>query len=453
MKKYGLAAILTVIVFHCSQFPTRYDRFEPAALRSVGFVYEPFAEGAPGDTLRVKSYFPGENVASISWRLSYNHIIDAYGTDTILDITPLPVFTVSPGLPDSIGISFVVPDSTFFATKAISSRSLDLLKAELPPAMSSMTQQDMADLLKDIGAVAADLDDSLVIAALLLRWGGVMGITTVTATAIDSLISITGKMLSVFSVPAVIFADLTSDHGNTLRVKGDFTIRYNRRFQSTFLSPLIPVNNNPEVRWMGVYKVKGNSITSFNPTDPKYSGRYTLSYLYNELFPDSVNDTVIIDTGYSYFIGADSGMVSYTLRAGDSLQGADSIWHVLGRDTTITDTSRDKNLLKIDPVSGLPVYELETFYYDWQFENLDLDSVVKPLNSLLMLSPGSETSGGWQSPIVGMLPSLDTKMTFARIWVTVYDYYPGELYRPSGFAVRQADIRFIYTGSYKETHR
>ena len=452
MKRYAFAALLTVIVFQCSQFPTRYDRFEPDALRSVGFVYEPFAEGAPGDTLIVKSYFPGEKVASVSWRLSYNHIIDAYGTDTILDIAPLPVFNVSSGLPDSIGISFVVPESTFFATKAISSKSLDLLKAQLPPSMSSMTRQDMAALLKDIGAAAADLDDPLVIAALLQRWGTVMGITTLTAAAIDSLMSITGKMLSVFSVPAVIFAEITSEQGTTLRVKGDFTIRYNRRFQNTPLSALVPVNNNPAVRWVGLYTVKGNEITSFNPSDQKFSGRYTLSYLYNELFPGPVNDTVLIDTGYSYFFGADSGMVSYTLMAGDSLQGADSVWHVLGHDTIIADTSCDKYFLRVDPVSGLPVYELETFYYDWQFENLDLDSVVKPLNSLLMLSPGSETGGRRQPSIVGMLPSLDTKMTLAKIWVTVYDYYPGELYRPSGFAVRQSAIHFIYTDAYKKAH-
>jgi len=78
--------------------------------------------------------------------------------------------------------------------------------------------------------------------------------------------------------------------------------------------------------------------------------------------------------------------------------------------------------------------------------------VVKPLNSLLMLSPGSETGGGRQPSIVGMLPSLDTKMTLAKIWVTVYDYYPGELYRPSGFAVRQSAIHFIYTDAYKKAH-
>jgi hypothetical protein len=452
MKRYGFAAILTVIALQCSQFPSRYDRFEPDALRSVGFVYEPFAEGAPGDTLRVKSYFPGEKVVSVSWRLSFNHIIDAYGTDTILDLDELPVFNISSDLPDSIAISFMVPESTFFVTKAISSKSLDLLKAQLPPLMSSMTQKDMAAMLKDVGAAAAELDDPLVIAALLQRWGTDLGITTVTPASIDSLMSITGKMLAVFSVPAVIFAEITSEQGNTLRVKGNFTIRYNRRFQNTPLSALIPVNNNPKVRWMGVYKVKGKDIVSFNPSDPKYSGKYTLSYLYNEIFNDSVDDAVIIDTGYSYFLGADSGMVSYTLRSGDSLKGADSVWHVLVNDTTIADTSRDKYFLKVDPVTGLPVYELETFYYDWQFENLDLDSVVKPMNSLLMLSPGSETSGGGQSSIVGILPSLDTKMGLARIWVTVYDYYPGELYRPSGFGIRQSDIRFIYTDAYKQAH-
>jgi hypothetical protein len=265
-----------------------------------------------------------------------------------------------------------------------------------------------------------------------------MGITTLTSAALDSMEIISGKIVEVFSISGVIYANAVSDQGLRLKIKGDFTIRYNRRFQNTPLAGALPVNHNPTQRWIGVYKVQGKDVKSFQPGDPQFAGKFSLSYLQNARYPDSVNDTVFIDTGYTFFLGADSGVVTYVLKAGDTMTIADSL-HVFANDTTIHDTALDRN-----------AFDFETWYYDWQYENLDLDSVTKPLDSLFIIAGGGE--GGGQPPIVQMLPSLDTRLTHVRIWVTVYDELLGELNRPVGFAIKNVDVYFKYTDAYKKTH-
>ena len=441
---------LAGLMIRCSQFPTRYDRIETNKIRSIGFTYEPFAEGAPGDTIHLHAYFGGEKVDSVSWQMSYSHVQTVYGTDTVLDVFDMPRFDQTSNLPDSMDFSFVVPESTFFLTKAIQPQSLELIKSGLPPNMRSMSQQKLAGFLLDLGNVK--FTDNLSILAFAQRWGQTLGITEEdSASAVySSLLSAAAILFSVFSVSGVIYANATSELGQKLKIRGDFSIRYNRRFQNfPPLESIIPVNHPPKIRWIAVYKVDGDNVTSFDPSDPSFFGKRSVSYLYNEMFPDSVHDTVLIDKGYTYFLAADSGMVMYTLKAGtkviDSLNGTDTAWKVLGRDSTISDTSLDRYHVKNE--TGNDTVVSETFYYDWQYEDLDLDSVSMPLDSLMVLS-----SGGID-PVVRMLPSLDTKFTHAHIWTTVYDYFLGEYNRPTAFAIRNADVYFKYSEAYIQSKK
>ena len=441
MKKLSvllLLATLAALQIRCSQFPTRYDRVEANAVRAIGFAYEPCAEAAPGDTMHLKAYFGGEKAASVTWQMSYSHIVTVYGSDTVVDVADLPLLSESSHLPDSVDISFVVPDSTFFLTKAISPQTLAMLKSRLPASMGSMTQQNFAALLKDFGSL--DFADPLSLGSFLARWPA-LGITTLDSASMTSLATITGSLLTVFSVPAVIYANVVAESGAKLKVKGDFTIRYNRRFQKVpEIATFLPVNHNPEVRWVGIYKVLGKNIQSFHPSDAQYAGKFTFSYLYNEVFPDSVRDTVAVNDGYSYFLVADSGTTTYALKAGDSLKTADSTLHIL-RDTTIHDTTLDKSSY-VNPKTGK--FERETYFYDWQYQNLALDSVSMPIDSLMAIPGAGATAGGGQPPVMKMLPPLDKKMTHARIWVTVNDQLIGDPNRPTGFAIRTMDIYFKF---------
>ncbi|MBN2035188.1 MAG: hypothetical protein JW768_00465 [Chitinispirillaceae bacterium] len=447
---YMLQALLVVSALLCEPFPTRYDRIEDNAVRSTGFTYYPYAEGAPGDTIRIRAFFPGKPVTSVSWQMSYSRVFNVYASrDTVLDVFDIDAIAVSDRLPDSVDITFAIPESTFFYTKAILQQALDLCKSRLPAGMRNMTQQDLAGLLLDFGNT--DLGDAAALAAFLDRWSATLDVTMDDPALMETLTEVGTALLYTFSVSGVVYANATAGDGSRLRVKGEFTIRYNRRFQNTVLAPLVPVNRNPALRWVGMYTVQGSNVYSFSPSDRDFDGKVTFSYLYNELFPDSAVDTVVIDTGYSYFLAADSGIMSYTLHRGDSVQINDTTWLVLDHDTTIIDTALDR--ITFTNSSGRDTFELETVYFDWQYQNLALDSVTEPLDSLLFLFPGSTNGGGGQSSIVKMLPSLDPRMNRARIWVTAYDYLLGEYNRPSAFATRNVEIGFSYTAAYKNARQ
>jgi hypothetical protein len=442
-KQYCIASIiLSLLTITCVPFPDRYERIEPGKIRTNGFTYEPYAEGAPGDTIRVAMHFAGEKVDSVHLLMSYSNIITVYGTDTVMDIFDLPVVSESNRLPDSLAFSFVVPESTFFLTKSLSQEKLDMIKKTLPSTMQSLTQQDFAAILLDLGKV--DFNDNSSMAQFIQRWGSVIAGNSQNVS-IDSLFVTIGELVGIFSIPAVIYAEAIADNGKRLKIKGDFSIRYNRRLLGTPFASFFPVNDPPKIRWIGLYKVKSNDVASFFPADPAFAGKFSMQYLYNELFPDSVRDTVVIDNGYTYYLAADSGMVQYTLKAGtkivDSLHGNDTAWRVLQKDSTIADTSRYKH--HVTAANGKDTTEMETFYYDWQYEARDLNSVTMPLDSLMVLSPTGES-------VVRMLPSLDTKFTHSRIWTTVFDKLPNEFNRPTAFAFRLTDIYFTYTERYKK---
>ena len=142
------------LILQCGSFQDRYDRIETNTIRPIGFVYDPYAEGAPGDTIHLHAYFAGEPIVSSTWQLSYNDLRSLSGNqDTVTGYAPLPMFGVTSNLPDSMDFSFVIPDTAFFLTQAITRQALAGLKNTLPSAMGTMTQQGFAVFLRALGAV------------------------------------------------------------------------------------------------------------------------------------------------------------------------------------------------------------------------------------------------------------------------------------------------------------
>jgi hypothetical protein len=431
-------AILVAALLACGQFPAQYSRIETNVIRSAGYLFEPSADAAPGDTLRVKLFLSGEQVTSVRWLVSYNHLTPTYGTDTVLDLNDIPALQKDSWLPDSEEVRFIIPDSVFFTTKSILPAAFTRMKASLPATMRSMTQQQGAALLKDFSAVDFNNPSSMMV--FFTTWGKTLGVSTIDSSSIASLTAIGGTLATIFSIPAIIDADVRAANGDKLKIRGYFTVRYNRKFQNTPIGGFLPYNHNPVVRWVGVYKVKGN-VGSFFPGDPANAGKFTLSYLYNDVHPDSVHDTVAIEQGYSYFLGADSGIATYALKKGDTLMRWDTPW-ITPNDTVLADTSLDRIHYRTE--KGKDTFELETYLYDWQFQNLALDSVTMPQDSLMALPDASPNGGGDQPPIMRMLPPLDKKMTHAKIWVAVYDKLFGDYNRPAGFTIRTVDLYFKF---------
>jgi hypothetical protein len=408
-----LFPVICLLFLLCTPFSTRYERIEPDALRNLAVIYQPYPEGAPGDTVHVSAYFAGDSVVSATWTVSYDVITNSYGTDTFLNVKDLPQINPVSHLPDSLDFFFKVPDSVFYTTAAIREQQLALIRPMLPAGMRAMTKDELAGFLHDVAQV--NLADSASLSSFMAAWAPKLG----PGLSPDSALAAAAILVNAFSIKAYVFADARAKDGRRLTIKSDFVIRYNTRFRNVpVVSAFVPVNTNPRVRWMGVYKVKGISML-FSPNDPAYAGKFSLQYLYNELFPDSVADTVVIDTGYSYYMGADSGIVSY-----------------MQNGTLVSDTSRDK----VCGPSG--TCQLETFWYDWFYENLDLDSVKLPLDSLVTAARSAD-------PVTMMLPSVDPHMTAAYFWVVVYDTYLGQFNRPIGQCKRGAPCHFKYTDAYK----
>lgn len=440
MKKNILLFMLPLFIVTCGQFPTRYDRIEADKLRSIGFTVDPQAEGAPGDTMHIRAFFGGQPVSAVSWQFSYDHIMSIYGTDTILNKKPLAAFAVSDRLPDSIDLSFVIPDSTFFLTKAISPATLDMVRPLLPAGMRSMTQQDFATFLADFGSI--DLNDMTALGGFAGRWSSAMGISAVTPSALDSAMGIVGALVQLFSIKGELFATATSTLGHKLMIKGSITIRYNSRLKGTALAQMFPVNRNPALRWIGVYKVNdsGRKQSIFGE-GPTLTSKDSLTYLYNEFMPWKVRDTVLIEKGFSYYLAADSGIAAFSMKAGDSMLTSGGK-RIFAADTTvICDTVLDSRFVRYDSTGGA-VVDTETYTYDWQYQNLALDSVSQPLDSLFVIAGAGEYGG--QPPVMQFLPSLDRKMTRVRIWVTVSDNLFGEMNRPVGQTTRTVDLFFKY---------
>jgi hypothetical protein len=431
--------LLALALVRCDQFPTRYDRIETNTVRSIGFMYTPQAEGAPGDTLHVRAFFCGEPTDSVSWQLSYDDIL-SNSSATIINIRPLTILSTTKRLPDSEDISFIIPDSAFFLTKAIAPATLNMIRSSLPAGMQSMSQAGFASFLSDIGSV--DLNDAIALNGLIGKWGGVLGISGINASSLNIISQTIGALMEVFSIHGELFAVATSAQGASLKIKSEFTIRYNSRFNNTPLAGMFPVNRNPALRWIGVYKTKKTTGKSRNfGENPTLTPDDTLTWLYNEYMPWKVNDTILIDKNYDYYLATDSGTVAFAMKAGDSLLDNGRVLKFSADTTFVGDTMLDKRFIRFDSTTGKPVYDYEYYTYDWEYQNLALDSVTLPEDSLFVLTGGSASGPA----ITGFLPSQDKKMTHTRIWVTASDHLLGELNRPVGQTIRTVDLYFKYT--------
>jgi hypothetical protein len=437
MKKIIAIHLLALCIIQCGQFPNRFERIEEDAQRFISFAFQDHAEGAPGDTMRLRGFFAGEKTTDVEWLVSYDCVISQYGDETVLNIRDLPLVDITDRLPDSIDISFIIPDSVFFTTEAITPQMVELIRQGLPASMNGMSRQDMAAFLYDLGAV--DWSDLSTFMPFIEKWGDVAGITGLDSTSLEQLVGVAGILVNAFSIRGKIFANATSEKGSMLKIRKNFTVRYNSRLRNTPFAEFAPVNRNPAVRWIGVYKVEDFNGMSFSPQDTAYEGKYTMTYLYNEQFPWKVNDTIVIEKGYAYFLGADSGTVTYSMHAGDSMM-VDGRLVRFAKDTVFTDSVLDKRIVGVDSAGRLR-YDDEIYYYNWQYQPW-LDSVTEPLDSLFVIVGAG--AGGGQPPIVRFLPSLDKKMSSAHLWVSVYDNIFGELNRPVGFTVRNLDMYFKY---------
>jgi hypothetical protein len=211
-----------------------------------------------------------------------------------------------------------------------------------------------------------------------------------------------------------------SEDGSSLKTRSEFWVRYNRRLAAIGFGEQYPVNQNPAVSWVGVYTVRG-AKTVFDPAHASPSDSFTFQYLYNSHDPSSVRDTIAVDTGYSYFLAADSGFMAIVDNEGD----------------TVIDTTRDR-------VPHSSSHVLEDNDYVWFYQNVGAQA--EDPDSLIYV-------GSWRhAAVVQLLPPLKTSMDHFKVWVTVHDDILGALW-PRCTTVRQAAAWFSYSDAYRSKYQ
>lgn len=388
------------VLVSCINFPVRFERIEGDAFRPLTAVFKPQAEAAPGDTLTMVAHFAGNPVRSIdSLQITYRpvrNIFEAFEStltvDTFTNLDPLRIVDSTHYLPDSLIVRFVIPDTVL---REGLSGQLD----QLP--MSPEQRREISNLIATFSS--GSIDPSV--------------IGAVPDSVLDGMII---PALQTLGTRANVFITATSRNGTTLPCRYEFTVRYHSRFQDIpVLADRLAVNRNPAIRWMGIYRVEGKNVRGFHPSKKSFRGKYALDYLYHAFDSTLEADTIVIDTGYTYFMAADSGIMA------DAPPGE-------------PDTTRDLFHL-ITPEQDTLL--MEEFYYRWFYRNLDKAEL--PLDSLFVIAGGGTS-------IARMLPSLDTSMRRFKVWLAVYDELIGDYKRPRGMTVLQEEGVLRYTKAYRD---
>jgi hypothetical protein len=362
VRGFTLGALLAFV--SCTNFPTPFENVV------AGQKIRPFAvvcdqpEAAPGDTVSVRLYYydpPGDHPA-IHWLVSLDYGTDLRGGQFENHVVNLDSMMLPGSAPDSF--RFRVPDSMFFYSTQIS----ELVGN---PHINTMH---------------------------------------LTIAAVDSLLRTAARAHS--SSPQLLaLADnfscrlrLRAQMRSTISV--DVTMLLQIRYSSRLKSPA--VHENPVIGWMGILKVPSDKYTSI---DSLAGTGATLQYLFNGAHPDSVRDTVVIDSGFTYFVSADSE------------GGYGQIYQYL---------SLSDNSMALDT---------ERHNYSWLFSNLDYSNGMV-MDSLIMF--GQARAG----PIRSLLPPVDTAMHRFELYLVVRSVRRLDPNSTPGEAFRQADGYFSYTDSY-----
>lgn len=382
----AVAAACAIAGLSCSQFPTQLGYIGEQYMQTVGFVFTPLAEGAPGDTIRLHAYFAGEPVRSYACSASTQFSMTLYGSDTAVNfkqvLDPHAAFS-----PDSINISFVIPQD-FFAgagplVKSILATIPDSLKALYGLDTAALNSVPPSQLASLVGLYLAATDFS---------------------TADTSFCKQVAHLAELLSGQMVLH--LAVNHGYT--ITRNITVRYNSHIRN---NRYVFVNRNPDPWWVGILKVRNRKqqlLTAF-----ERDAGDTIFCLYAKdtsvvAGPKRFTDTVVIDTGFTYYAAGDSGI-------------AGGIDH---RDSVYTNEG---------------VFTPEDYSYLWFYQPDSGTADLNPQNSLTINGRGYYAS---------IAPPLDTAIHNITIWARVSESATGVLNPPVSVSVRQVHVVLQYSEKY-----
>lgn len=405
-----LLALLGIVLFSvsCTEWAITSEKVEEPYLKTMALIARngidtSICEGAPGDTMEMHAYFAGVPVTDIKWEVSYNVYKDLYGGDSAIDRSDLSDSLVIIGDDEEFSaatevkaIKIPIPEDIFYTSSSIDDKFL----AEL-----GVNKTQMLSLLESIIEIGPDSakNDPLL------------------STFIESVEDNLYQLMQMFTVPVRVYATING----TFKVRADFMIRYNRHFNSF---KKVFTNHNPEINYMVIHKFKKDPYPDFSSSKFTNSDTTYILYLRDPADVSHIpaknivfNDTILIDSGYTYYVSVDSGFVAGKLQKDSATSMLEDI-----------ETGEEGSV------------SLETFYTHWYYEmDKSETDLVLDYNDHMIIN----SSGNFMDVL---LPPLDTRITNATLWVQVYDFFIGELLRVSGNGIHETKIYFKYTDKYKK---
>jgi len=395
MKKMLLTAIMTAAILAiagCEKFTTSYNRIDDSEFRMLDFIYEP-ADASPGDTITLTAVFAGKTTvdlrSDIEWSISFNVMRDLlFGSTTVVDSMLLTGSFDTVFSPKTRAVAFriPIPKDIMRTSKQIPDKWTDML----PDQMVDVIPADFASMTKN--QIIDTLESFLENPAGVISDGG--------SNPLVQNADYLPQLLQFFTVPIRVTAKMNEPGRLPHTIRSNQIIRYNRSIREDAKINAIPVNRNPVVDSIVVYKVKGKNVSTF---DSKSSLKSTTPHiwLYNPQSP--VEDPVIeVEDGYTYFLEAFSS------------SRLDSSITMGGKDT------------------------LETHYAYWQFQ-LDPKEAGGVHFSRYM-----DIGGGMGNSLSILTPPSNTDIKKFTLWVTVIDDFLNEMNRPEASTLAEVSGRFVY---------
>ena len=375
-KKIMLSVVFCYVLFlGCAQFPTSFNWVESDRIRVLDFIYEP-TEAAPGDTVTLFAVFAGDSIKplDLQWNVSYKLGGNSFNLEIADSIVPLiytPVDTTFSQNTFTVAIQFRIPDDVMKKSSMIpedwSSSIPEQFQQYVPPEILSMSKKEFLDTVESLIGQPVD-------------------------TVMQFYLPL---IMELLTIKIRLFANVKG----VLPVRSDYTVRYNSHFADV---PRVNVNTNPLINRIGVYKVKGANLLSFDTTKDSYE--YFRLFRSND---DSLSDTVPVDKGYTYFIAAES-------------ENYDSVYSVLA---FVSPEYKDT---------------METHFFGWfyQFDDIEIEDVDPYDLMSIAIATGSSREV--------LYPPTDKHVKTFTLWAQAYDYNLTERYRPDGSMLKEVSGVFSY---------
>jgi hypothetical protein len=372
------AVILALLA--CTPFPDKYENIvEGQKMRPFGIVCEP-PEAAPGDTVTVRlfCYIPPAESPAIHWQVALDYGNDIYGAEYSRRKVSLDSLMLPGGRPDNF--QFVVPESALL--------------------YSSETSLLLQDTVYNSNRYSVAAIDSILKQAAPSRE---IPAAALLPPPLDQMPDLPELVVDNIACRLQVIAQLRA--GISLDVTKLLRVRYSRSFNTS------NINKNPVINWMGIVAVRRPNL--FGPDSIGMFG-YTIQYLYYPGHPSSVADTVIIDSGISYFAAAD------TSGPGDNMQK----YHYF---------SLKDQVVKIDS---------EQLSFDWFYTNEDFAEGMVA-DSLILLMPRGPVSA-----MERLLTPVDTAMHRFTLHTMARDVRWNDFLCTTGADFVSASGYFVYTPAY-----